>query len=144
MRFFRSFAAAAVLATGLAAAHAQDGPVGIAIVEAPEQSSGICAADNLDTAMDCARRKCAEAGDGTRPGDCLRVRWCYPAGWSADIFMQNRDGFHWHDYLCGWSSRALLMKAVALKCETGTEGYLLDCALVRVWDKDGNEVSVDE
>lgn len=135
--------AAVGLTLWLSPLHAQEGPVGIAIVEAPERSSGICVADNLDTAMACARRECAEEADGVRPGDCLRVRWCYPAGWSADIFVQSKSGFHGHDYLCGWPSRDLLMKAVALKCDKDQRDYLLECQAVRIWDSEGNPAPLD-
>ena len=117
--------------------------MGIAIVEAPEQSSGVCVAGNLDEGMECARRECAEGADGVLPGDCLRVRWCYPAGWSADIFVQNRDGFHGHDYLCGWPSQALLMEAVALRCDKDQRDYLLECQAVRIWNNEGKPVPLD-
>ncbi len=35
-------------------------PVGIAFVQAPEQSAGTCLADNMDKAFACARQKCSE------------------------------------------------------------------------------------
>lgn len=123
------------------AAHAQDGPAGIAIVEAPEMGGGVCFADNLDKAFACAREQCkAEAGEA---GDCYRVRWCYPSGWSADLFVQNQDGFHSHDYLCGWNDRGALEAAIAIKCDRERYPYLMECAAVRMWDNDGNAVELE-
>ena len=105
-------------------ATAQDGPKGIAFVEAPEQSGGVCFAGNLDRGFACAREKCVEGGAEAR--DCLRVAWCYPAGWSVDVFMQHREGPHWHEYLCGWTSRAAAEKAAAIKCDRDLNDYLKD------------------
>lgn len=123
------------------AAVAQDGPVGIAIVEAPEQGGGVCFADNLDKGFECARDQCAsEAGQSA---DCYRVRWCYPAGWSADVFIQNQEGFHFHDYLCGWQSREDLEAAIAVKCDRTTKDWLLECATVRMWDNQGEEIALE-
>jgi hypothetical protein len=51
--------------------------------------------------------------------DCLRVKWCYPAGWSADLFVQHKEGIHWHEYLCGWDSKEALMAAVAVATACG-------------------------
>ena len=116
-------------------AHAQR--VGIAVVEAPEQSSGVCFADNLDRGFECARAQCVEGGADL--GDCLRVAWCYPANWSADIFMQNEEGFHWHEYLCGWATRAALEAAARVKCEEQGTMTLIECEIVRMWDE-GEEI----
>lgn len=88
---------------------------GVAFVSAPEQSSGVCFADNADKGFQCVRSKCAY--DETPRSECLRVKWCYPAGWSADIFLQNKEGLHWHHYLCVWSSRGEVEAAVKLICE---------------------------
>lgn len=122
-------------------ATAQDGPKGIAFVEAPEQSGGVCFAGNPDRGFACAREKCVEGGAEAR--DCLRVAWCYPAGWSVDVFMQHREGPHWHEYLCGWTSRAAAEKAAAIKCDRDLNDYLIECATVRIWDPDGNEIPLN-
>ena len=50
-----------VLILSLSAAQA-DGPLGVAFVEAPEQSSGVCFADNADKGFACARQKCTANG----------------------------------------------------------------------------------
>ena len=87
-------AAMMVLMTSVMAS-AQDGPIGIAFAEAPEQSSGVCTGQSTDKTLACAREKCVEGGAMAQ--DCLRVKWCYPAGWSADLFVQHQEGLHWHE-----------------------------------------------
>lgn len=113
---------------------------GIAIVEAPEQSGGICFADNLDRGFECARARCVEGGADI--SDCLRVAWCYPARWSADVFLQNSEGFHWHEYLCGWATREAVEAAARVKCEEQGEMTLVECEIVRMWDE-GEEIALD-
>ncbi|NMG38699.1 hypothetical protein GRZ55_05520 [Chelativorans sp. ZYF759] len=132
-----AIAALAILAT-LQPAAAQR--LGIAIVEAPEQSSGMCFADNLDRGFDCARAECVAGGAESR--DCLRVAWCYPARWSADVFLQSSEGFHWHEYLCGWATREAVEAAVRVKCEEQGELELIECAMVRLWDE-GEEIAFE-
>ena len=118
-------------------AAAQDGPKGIAFVEAPEQSGGVCFAGNPDRGFACAREKCVEGGAEAR--DCLRVAWCYPAGWSVDVFMQHREGPHWHEYLCGWDSKEAVMAAVAVACDLSRRDFIRECSAVRFWDDRGQE-----
>lgn len=142
MTIFGRLIAAIFLGLGFASsAAAQDGPVGIAISAAPEMGSGVCFADNLDKAFACAREKCA--GESDFPEDCFRVRWCYPAGWSADLFVQNQEGFHSHDYMCGWTDREALEAAIAIMCDTERYPYLMECNAVQMWDPEGNEVALE-
>ena len=115
---------------------AQDGLKGVAFVEAVEQSSGMCFADNLDKAFVCARKKCSEHADAR---DCLRVKWCYPAGWSADLFVQSKDGPHWHELLCGWSTREDLQSAIDVACKGSRRDQLIECDAVQIWDSDGTK-----
>ncbi|MBO6725269.1 MAG: hypothetical protein JJ911_06370 [Rhizobiaceae bacterium] len=130
-----------VISSALTALAQETGPIGIAITEAPEMGGGVCFADNMDKAFACAREQCAsEAG---ADADCYRVRWCYPAGWSADLFVQNQDGFHSHDYVCGWTDRESLEAAIALKCDRERYPYLMECMAVRMWDNDGNAVELE-
>ncbi|MGI9350307.1 MAG: hypothetical protein ACR2O3_01990 [Rhizobiaceae bacterium] len=124
-----------VLSTSLVFAQ---GPLGVAFVEAPEQSSGMCFADNADYGFACARQKCM--ANGTLKADCLRVRWCYPAGWSADMFLQHKEGLHWHQYLCGWSSREDIETAANLICEGSQKKWLIECTMVRLWNPNGTEI----
>jgi hypothetical protein len=141
----RRFAIAAVVLAAalgvLSPAAAQDGPVGIAFVEAPEQSGGVCTGGNLDRAFACARQKCVDGGAEAR--DCLRVAWCYPAGWSVDVFMQHREGPHWHSYSCGWGTREAAVRAAALTCDKINNPDLIECTPVRIWNPDGREVEVE-
>lgn len=121
---------------------AQEGPKGVAFVEAPEQGSGMCFSDNADKGFACAKDKCMKSGALSQ--DCLRVKWCYPAGWSADIFQQHQDGPHWHKYLCGWNSRADLEAAIKLSCEGSAKSYLIECAAVGMWSPEGKEIKLAE
>lgn len=126
------------LAMALSAVHAA-AETGIAVSQAPEAGTGVCFGGGADATMSCARKKCmAESGLGA--ADCPRVLWCFPAGWSADIFMQHREGFHWHDYLCGWDSRENLQSAVALKCKND---FLIECSAVQIWSPEGVAQSVE-
>ena len=143
MRPFGNPAIATLLAAWLlpaAAACAQNGPVGIAFVEAPEQASAVCISDNADRAFECAREKCMESGAAA--SDCLRVKWCYPAGWSADIFMQHKEGLHWHTYLCGWQTESDLDAAIQIACEGSSAEYLMECSPVMKWDSGGKQIDL--
>ncbi len=117
-----------------------EGPDGIAFVVAPENSYGYCVAGNPDAAFACAREKCVAAGQGIGPSDCYRVKWCFPAMWSGDLFWQNADGFHSHDYLCGLQSRAELEAVVKAICGSEDRKDYLECSLVQVFDPDGKEL----
>lgn len=114
---------------------------GVAFVEAPEQGSGMCFADNADKGFACAREKCMASGALSE--DCYRVKWCYPAGWSADIFKQHREGNHWHEYLCGWDSESDLDAAIAIACKGSSAEYLIECAAVAKWSPDGKMFEVE-
>lgn len=122
-------------------ADAQDGPIGIAFAQAPEQSSGVCTGQNTDKALACAKAQCVQGG--ALAEDCLRVKWCYPAGWSADVFVQHQEGPHWHEYLCGWSSKEAMVAAVAVACDRSLRDYLIECSAVRYWDNEGRELEVE-
>lgn len=135
---YRIFLSLIVLAAlGAVSAQAQE-TIGIAFVQAPEQSAGTCVGGNLDKAFTCAREQCAKQ-EGVEPGDCLRVKWCYPAGWAADLFVQHKEGIHWHDYLCGWNSREDLLAAIRVRCEGSSREWLLECTVVKAWDNGKEE-----
>lgn len=118
-----------------------DGPVGIAYVEAPEQAAGICTAGNPDAAFACAKRKCTAGG--ARAGDCLRRAWCYPSGWSVDLFVQHGEGPHWHEFSCGLDSRETAVKVAAARCDRLARPYLIECTAVRLYDPDGKPVALE-
>lgn len=111
------------------------GPLGIAVAQAPEAGTGICFGDDAEAALACARAECVDES-GLSAAHCLRVLWCYPARWSADVFMQHTEGLHWHDYLCGWEDREQLEAAVALKCASE---WLIACEAVAIWNPFGDE-----
>ena len=127
----------AILCFAVVPAQAQE-TVGIAFVQAPEQSAGTCIAGNMDKAFACAKAECA-GQDGVSAADCLRVKWCYPAGWAADLFVQHKEGIHWHDYLCGWGSKEDLLAAVKVRCEGSSKEWLLECSIVKAWDNGKEE-----
>lgn len=135
-------AALCAILGGLSVLAGASGPTGIAYVEAPEQAAATCVAGNPDRAFACAREKCAAEGVAAR--DCLRVAWCFPAGWSVDVFMQNRDGFHWHEFTCGLPSREHAERLAALQCDRALSPELLECTPVRFFDPDGRELPPPE
>jgi hypothetical protein len=105
-------------------------------------SGGRCVGESLDKAFACARDKCAV--DGVKPAECLRRAWCYPAGWTVDVFLQHQEGPHWHEYSCGWDSREAAAKAADLKCNKASRPYLIECTAVRFLDPQGREVGPGE
>ncbi|MER0239221.1 hypothetical protein [Fulvimarina sp. MAC8] len=126
--------AAVSLALSVGAAHAQ----GLAIVEAPEAGSGVCSADSPAEGFACATDRCV-AESGLTELDCIPVRWCFGNGWTGDIFLQTGEGFHYHRYICDASSPEELDLIVSAICGGDDKNGFLECALVRLWDRDGNE-----
>jgi len=118
---------------------AAEGQVGVAFVQSPELSTGHCFNSNTDKAFACARSACAI--EGIAEAECLRVKWCYPAGWSADVFVQHKDGAHWHQFLCGWNARDDLEAAVKLLCEGSQKEWLIECTMVGLWNSDGKWIA---
>jgi hypothetical protein len=113
-----------------------EGPAGIAFVQAVEQSHGVCTGETPEKAFACAMKQCIE--NGTLAEDCIPMKWCMPAGWSADIFKQHKEGPHWHDYLCGWDSESDLDAAIKVACEGSSVEYLIECTAVAKWRPDGS------
>ena len=113
---------------------------GIAFSQAPEQSTGVCTGSNSVNTLNCARAKCAAGG--ARASDCLRQTWCYPGGWSADIFMQVSEGPHFHEFICGMRTRAAAEAVVKIKCDKAIAPNLIECAAVRFFDESGTEFPV--
>jgi hypothetical protein len=128
--FMRATVALVLAAAAVSAAHAD----GIAIVQAVEQSGGVCTGATAAEAFDCAKDKC-EAGGAVRE-DCLEMTWCQ-SGWTVDVFMQSTEGPHWHEYHCGWSSRAEAEAAGQLACNPERKTQLMECATVQIYDPDG-------
>jgi hypothetical protein len=107
---------------------------GIAIVQAVEQSGGVCTGPTAAKAFECAKDQCV-AGGALRE-DCLEMTWC-ESGWTVDVFMQSTEGPHWHEYHCGWSSRAEAEAAGELACNPERKTQLMECATVQIYDPAG-------
>lgn len=123
-------------------AHSQETQKGIAFVEAPEQGGGVCLDASPEKAFECAVAKCTQSG--ALDEDCIRVKWCFPAGWSADVFKQHNEGPHWHDALCGWQSEVDLDAAIKIVCEGSAKAYLIECSVVTIWKPDGTKIELIE
>jgi hypothetical protein len=113
---------------------------GTAFAQAPEQSVGFCTGVNAVNALNCARAKCAAGG--APASQCLRQAWCYPGGWSADIFVQIADGPHFHEFVCGMATRAAAEAVVKVKCDPAARPNQLECKAVRFIDEAGTEFPV--
>ena len=111
----------------------------IAVYQAPEAGLGVCVGTNTAKAITCAQQKCV-AESGLSVEDCIESLVCSPMKWTADIFMQHQEGNHWHEYVCGQGSKALLDQAVAAKCKSD---WLIECAAVQIWRPDGTAVAVN-
>ncbi len=125
-------------AVSLPPAVSQEGPLGIAFVEAPEQGGGVATGYNPDTAFAAARAQCMESG--ALKEDCLRIAWCFPARWSIDVFVQHREGPHWHEVTCGVATESVARSLVAHICDRAERPELIECSLVQVYDPDGNKL----
>ncbi len=115
---------------------AQDGPRGIAFVQAPEQSSGMATGRNAAEAFAAATAQCVAGG--ALAEDCLQTNWCFPAGWSVDVFAQHREGLHWHEVICGLPSREVGEQVAHALCDPAARPFLIECQLVQVYDPDGS------
>ena len=139
----RATARAACVALVLAACHLPvahaAGPPGIACVQAPEAATGVCTGSSPDEAFACARRDCARAG--VKPAQCLRVAWCFPAGRSSEVFVQDHNGLHWQEFSCGWPGRSQAEAAAALRCDRTQRPQVAACEVVRVFGPDGAVVA---
>ncbi len=110
--------------------------MGMAVAQAAEAGLGVCFSPDAADAIACAQNECmAQSGLGLE--DCVASLWCYPHGWAADIFMQHREGPHWHKFVCDQQDRETLEALVAFECD---RDYLVECAAVRIWDPDGAEL----
>jgi len=123
----RSLTLSLALATAAAPAAAE----AIAFAQAPEMSFGIGLGGGLAEAIDRAMEDCGH------PGDCVVTTACSPAGWSVDVFLQHREGLHWHEIFCGFDSRETAEAIVPQLCSLATRPYLIDCMLSQVWNPDG-------
>ena len=118
-------------------AAAQDGPKGIAFVQAPEQGSGVCLGSTPEEGFSCAVAQCMESGAADE--DCIRTNWCQPAGWSVDNFVQHQEGLHWHEVICGLPTEGIARKAAEAACDPDEREYVSECSMVQIYDPDGAE-----
>ena len=116
-------------------ANAQDGPVGIAFVQAPEQGGGVATASTPEVAFANATAQCMQYG--ALEEDCIKTNWCQPAGWSVDIFVQHKEGPHWHEVVCGLPSKKAALATVLHMCDPSDRDYLLGCFAVQFYDSLG-------
>lgn len=107
---------------------------GIAIVQAPEQSFGVCVGKDAKSAFDCAKRQCVKGGAAIE--DCLEMTYC-DASWTVDVFMQSKEGNHWHEYYCGWKTRKDAEAAGKLACGKRRMKELMECSAVQYYDPEG-------
>ena len=107
---------------------------GIAIVQAPEQSFGICVGKNAKAAFDCAKKQCVKGGAAIE--DCLEMTYC-DYGWTVDVFMQSTEGNHWHEYHCGWKTRKEAEAAGKLACNAERKKQLMECSAGQFYDPKG-------
>lgn len=114
---------------------AQEGPMGIAFVQAPEQSWGVAMGATPKEAFALATAMCVEGG--ALAEDCLQTNWCQPSGWSVDMFVQHQEGIHWHEVVCGLPSREIGTTIAAALCDPLERPYLIACELVQVYDPGG-------
>ena len=88
----------------------------------------------------CLTEGAVNAPEGMTP-ECYLVNWCYPAGFTVDIFVQLTEGFHSHWTYCGFASRAEAMTVAEILCDPADKPYIATCEVVRLWDPDGNDVT---
>lgn len=109
--------------------------LGIAFVQAPEQSYGVATGATATEAFDAAVAQCVEGG--ALAEDCLQTNWCFPAGWSIDVFAQHQEGLHWHETLCGLPSKETATEVAETLCNRSARPYLIECSLVQIYDPEG-------
>ena len=123
---------AALLALLPLAAQAQ--MQGIAYVQAPEAGWGVAMGATPSEAFALATEDCVETG--VMAEDCIPMSWCQPAGWSIDLFVQHQEGPHWHEFHCGLPDRDTAEALVEPLCDRAGRPWLIECALVQVYDGD--------
>jgi hypothetical protein len=116
-------------------------PQAFAYVQAPEVSGGIAVAADIGTAIDRAMADCvAGGGDGQ---SCRLSAACDPIGWAIDLFVQHREGPHWHEVHCGLPDRPSAEAVAAALCDPDRRPWLIECATVGLWARDGTRLIPD-
>ena len=132
-----AYSLAASMVTPLSGATAgQDGPQGIAFVQAPEQSYGVAMGPTPQSAFAAATARCVDGGAVAE--DCIPTNWCFPAGWSVAVSLMHQEGFHWREAICGLPSEAAALSTVRALCAPGERPGIIECVLSQVFDPQGN------
>lgn len=131
----RSLLLVLMLCNPVSALAQQNGPLGIAFVQAPEQSSGMALGRTPAEGFARATAQCVEGG--ALAEDCFPTAWCQPAGWSVDVFVMNQEGLHWHEVVCGLPGEAIAQSVGAALCARDLRPYVTDCVVTQVLDPDG-------
>lgn len=135
LKFINRYVLAALFAIFSWPLHAQNGPIGIAFVQAPEQGGGVAIASTPEVAFANATAQCMQFG--AREQDCIKTNWCMPAGWSVDVFVQHQEGPHWHEVVCGLPTKSAALAAVLHMCDPRERDYLIGCYAVQLYDSRG-------
>lgn len=133
MRLLRFIAAGVLLTLMSIGSVSAQSVQGIAIAQSPEEGFQACHGESADATLNCARQKCRESG----ASNCLRVRWCYPAGYSGAMsFLANRE-LTQVTFLCGAPSETGLQRMLAALC--ASEASATECRLMVMWAPNGTE-----
>lgn len=125
------------LLLSVSAAQAEEGGrKGIAFVQAPEMSSGVCTGANADEAFACARKQCVDGGGMDE--DCVAMSYCFPALYSVEVSILHTEGLHWEEFYCGWESKEAALAAAKVACDRERRPDLSECSAVLLYDEDGN------
>ena len=116
---------------------AQEGPYGVAIVQAPESSWGIAMGLTPGDALKAATEMCVQGGASAL--DCAPTNWCLPAGWTVTVGVMHPEGIHWSESVCGLPSRPAAEAVAAVLCDPASREYpMAECVLAQIYDPDGN------
>jgi hypothetical protein len=131
-------ALALALVLAAQAGQAQERAGAIAFAQAVELSGGVGTGATLEEAVAAARAACVAGG--AAEADCLISAACQPAGWSIDVFVQHREGPHWHEFTCGIADQAMVAGIAEAVCDREARPWLMECAVVEVRDPSGSLV----
>lgn len=129
---------AALLALALPAS----AQVGVAIVQAPEQSWGIAIGETAADAFKVAIDMCVEGGALAQ--DCVPTNWCMPSGWTVTVGVMHLEGLHWSESVCGLPERPIAEAVGAALCDLEARPWVSDCVLAQIYDPLGTPTMTDE
>lgn len=118
---------------------AQAQPLGIAIIQAPEQFAGHAMGATPPEAIGRATAECLASG--VLAQDCLVTNWCFPAGWTITLAVMHREGLHWSESYCGLPERAIALAQAEALCDLDARPWLTDCTLAAVLDPEGRALA---